>query len=1336
MTQDLYYYESGYFTPDTGYFVYTADAEAAVSSNFTASITANRLRATPAALTSAFTESVSIAKITQAVAALNSAFSQSATISHIEGADLYSLSSATMTIQVMRLRDNNIAVTSAYTITANAERVRYYSSAASSTATVAADNLRVRYDQAALDAAFSLATPIERIRSFVANQSSAFTQTSTEDYLRRTSAALSSTAAFYCDPERIPGGVVVSASGSWTSAFTLAGSIINIHGTDLTAFSNATVSADANRIRALTSNQSSSATVSVTALRIQSTTAAWSSNAAVSAVGVVTRKGLAALTSTATLSGVISDIRGVDMTAFTNASMTIAANRLRSTPAALSSAFSLSASAVRTRNINSNQSSAFTLSANIIKLKGTSANLLSAFSLTTTAYIANKRPRQIFAINGNPAFVPYFKYGTNSLDITDIINIDGILLNASEDYEIATNEDFVIETWVRPTYSTWPANGRLWPIVQLENTGASTSSRWGIFVTDSGYPYFTITADNTSTQLFSLAPSTVVLDRNEWNWISVSRTSGVISLKYKTANNSNIQTTSATYTSAIQLSGRSQNLRIGGTRTNNSYGYGFYGYIDELYMAKGTGVSRNYTGPVTQGKDSTTVFLFHFDGNYTDDMTWIADAQAALTSTALITATPAAGIKPALAALSSAFTQVTQARKSTEETLTAFSNASVTATPVRIKQLSAGLTSAFTQTTFALDLDLATVNLISTATLTAALTRKYAGGVGILSSNFTSSINANENPNPTPRTFRDFTFSLDFRPTSASAGARWFQSIARSNFSTATELIDADLTISSGSSYLNVNLRQLEKVSTNRYRIITRGITFSLPNSYTNSISLNTYHSFQITWPTTWASGSASSSTKPSGTSASIDGTSLFAVSDAIFYTAGDDASATNLNTYGLTASGYYVPYNGSFTQTYSAINSAISTGTTYSFVLGAIASADIPAAFTLTASGQRIKLYNAALSSTANITASGNRLRTPNPTNINSAFTEIIVAQKNVKLQSYQTTTASLSAANSRIRSSACTATAISSINVAASSVNKTFTSAASSAFTLSATIKRTRGMASAVSSAFTLTAPPYNFTKATAGLTSAFTETATALRIQKSTAALTAFATELAAVAKIGRTLVSLQSTATVSAVTRKDAVGSAALTSAVTVVARPYNFTKATATLTSAATVSTTNKRLRGLAANVTSTATLTANVTKLKAVQATLTSAFTETIVAKKNVKTSSTMLSAFTQTTVNKRNRFGQATLSSTATVSATGKRLRLATANLQSEFTEFVVGGVYVRFEVHLEAFDTVLVAGRVINIDPALQLKISAETRTITIAEETRELLIQAETRVNIIKD
>ena len=80
--------------------------------------------------------------------------------------------------------------------------------------------------------------------------------------------------------------------------------------------------------------------------------------------------------------------------------------------------------------------------------------------------------------------------------------------------------------------------------------------------------------------------------------------------------------------------------------------------------------------------------------------------------------------------------------------------------------------------------------------------------------------------------------------------------------------------------------------------------------------------------------------------------------------------------------------------------------------------------------------------------------------------------------------------------------------------------------------------------------------------------------------------------------------------------------------------------------------------------------------------------------------------------------------------------LRQGNANLVDNFDMLTSVQYIIRVTATFSEFNSQLTVGEIINIDPALQLKIEAETRINKIPQETRVLSIESETRVNIIKD
>ena len=148
---DLYYIEEDYYNPSLGYFVYTADAAAAIASSATMSVSGD--------------------KVVEAAATMSATFTQSASITHIEGVDLFAFTNAALAAQVSRIRDSNISVSAVFSAAIDVSRIQ-----------------QVNADQSAQ---FSFTTTVVRSRDFASQQSAAFSLAATNDRLRAGSSDVS-----------------------------------------------------------------------------------------------------------------------------------------------------------------------------------------------------------------------------------------------------------------------------------------------------------------------------------------------------------------------------------------------------------------------------------------------------------------------------------------------------------------------------------------------------------------------------------------------------------------------------------------------------------------------------------------------------------------------------------------------------------------------------------------------------------------------------------------------------------------------------------------------------------------------------------------------------------------------------------------------------------------------------------------------------------------------------------------------------------------------------------------------------------------------------------------
>lgn len=175
MTQDLYYYETGYI--DESYFVFTADAESLLDSSLSVSCDGELIASgvTVEANGGFNTENAVMAvgsRIAGGVAAFAFEFTQSATISHIYGSDLFALSEASISIAVSLIRENNINVSSVFDIAVDYISVKDATSDVDAVFSAIIDGLRSRDTTIETQAAFSFDCTIDKIKDSSANVSS------------------------------------------------------------------------------------------------------------------------------------------------------------------------------------------------------------------------------------------------------------------------------------------------------------------------------------------------------------------------------------------------------------------------------------------------------------------------------------------------------------------------------------------------------------------------------------------------------------------------------------------------------------------------------------------------------------------------------------------------------------------------------------------------------------------------------------------------------------------------------------------------------------------------------------------------------------------------------------------------------------------------------------------------------------------------------------------------------------------------------------------------------------------------------------------------------------
>ncbi|CAB4153605.1 hypothetical protein UFOVP641_11 [uncultured Caudovirales phage] len=402
---DQFYFESGYLTPDSGYYVYTADVESAQAGSSTLTATVGVIKSASSALAVTFT--------------------QTAIISHIEGADLFAMSNAAMAVEVSRIRDNNILASAAFSIATDASRTRNISSDEASAFTIDVTNLRVRYDEAALDAAFSLACNNERVRNVVVKFETIYST-----YSQNVSGT-DEIYGFFFRPDmdsyrQIQPGWYVDGHVDWivtavdhtvdsgqSSLITITGGVFGSGVTyrfvgplgtyatlqstpsgtipaEASLTSQFTQTASADKFIGIISNQTSAVELTATVERFRDVTSSPSSAVSLAVDLIKTAQASSTMSATASMTAMISHIEGADLFAMSNTSLSVSAVKITDAVSNIDSTASQTVIPTYNKLVSASLSATTNVSVTAERTRGIIAGLSS--QVTLTAQLTNFIP--------------------------------------------------------------------------------------------------------------------------------------------------------------------------------------------------------------------------------------------------------------------------------------------------------------------------------------------------------------------------------------------------------------------------------------------------------------------------------------------------------------------------------------------------------------------------------------------------------------------------------------------------------------------------------------------------------------------------------------------------------------------------------------------------------------------------------------------------------------------------------------------------------------------------------------------------------------------------------
>ena len=440
---DLYYIEEGYY--DAGYYVYTAVAASTINSAFSQSCDAEKITSgvtvnATGSFNSEGTSSFQATKIANGVADFTASFTQSATISHIHGSDLFAFTEAAIAVQVDRIRGNNIAASEVFNIATSVERIQQGDADADAIFSAIINGLRSRDVNLDAQAAFSFDSTGDRIRfgeSVITAETTVSCDATEITPFIQGEAIFASEFAIQADCEKI-----LQYSSTVNLTATLTAAISHIEGADLTAFSDAALTAQAERTRDTQANISDAFSTQATATRIQQAQADISSQAAVSSVASASKEFNVSIQSAVEVGATISHIEGADLFAFSQSTLSASAERTRDTQANISDAFSTQATATRIQSLEAAVISSSDVSTTVIRNRFSSADLQSQSDVAVSADKIKNAQADFTSQSTVGALVGNIKQYASSQ--TSQVSVDTIVYKITESASSATSTTTVV----------------------------------------------------------------------------------------------------------------------------------------------------------------------------------------------------------------------------------------------------------------------------------------------------------------------------------------------------------------------------------------------------------------------------------------------------------------------------------------------------------------------------------------------------------------------------------------------------------------------------------------------------------------------------------------------------------------------------------------------------------------------------------------------------------------------------------------------------------------------------------------------------------------------------
>jgi hypothetical protein len=415
---DLYYIEEGYY--DAGYFVYTADAAADVSSTSSIFAVAGKNQSIDLVAFSNATLTATLNTIKEGASAVTSNATLTATAGKIVDVnDPYTYTwddlSSWGNYFIDQWAPKGVVVVSQFTLTGNITEVTgvdvFGSGAWTSESSLSITGERLAGLASAHSASFAQTAQASITIQGASDLAVAFTQASTISHIEGADLFALSEAAISIAVDRLRDNNIEASA-----AFSVAADVVRIKALSGDESAEFSFSATADRSRLFASSQEAAFSLTADVSEIVQLAAAVTSNSTLeAAVGKIvdasstlnaevsviaaidgTLEGASQLSSAFTQTATISHIHGADLSAFSDASVSIAAAVTRTAISTQESTFTQTADNSRTRNVESSQSSEFTLIADNARTRNAQSSQSSAF--TQTSAVDNRTRDQVGAL--------------------------------------------------------------------------------------------------------------------------------------------------------------------------------------------------------------------------------------------------------------------------------------------------------------------------------------------------------------------------------------------------------------------------------------------------------------------------------------------------------------------------------------------------------------------------------------------------------------------------------------------------------------------------------------------------------------------------------------------------------------------------------------------------------------------------------------------------------------------------------------------------------------------------------------------------------------------------